>query len=166
MKQIKVQELTLEAFEKYGSFADFVHPTGEIIGTPGSTVEFYRDKLFIPTTGDATGLSVTKSMRRPLTIVKAEYHDNCCEAFMPLNGDVYIHVAPATSHDTVPYDKFEVFRVPQGTMIVLRPGVWHHAPYAIDTEYVSNLCVLPERTYAKDCVAVDIPEDMQMEIVP
>ena len=163
MKTIKAQELTLEAFSRYGTFADMIHPDGDITGVPGSIIEFYR--LAVTAPGEVTGMSVTKVKKRPFVIAKAEYHDNCCEACMPLNGDVYIHVAPATPHGVVPYDRFEVFRVPMGTMVVLRPGVWHHAPFAIDQDSVSNLCVLPERTYARDCAVVVFPEEEQMEIV-
>ena len=165
MKTIKAQELTLEAFSRYGTFADMIHPDGDITGVPGSIIEFYRDRLAVTAPGEVTGMSVTKMKKRPFVIAKAEYHDNCCEACMPLNGDVYIHVAPATPHGVVPYDRFEVFRVPMGTMVVLRPGVWHHAPFAIDQDSVSNLCVLPERTYARDCAVVVFPEEEQMEIV-
>lgn len=56
-----------------------------------------------------------------------EYHNTCAEAMLPLDGDAYIHVAPAGPAGHVPYDEVEVFRVPKGTMVTLRPGVWHHA---------------------------------------
>ena len=164
MKSIHVQELTLEAFNRYGSFADLVHPNGDITGIPGSIIEFYRDRLTLTASSAAMGISVTKCQKRPLIIEKAEYHDRCCEAFMPLNGDVYVHVAPATPHGVVPYGRFDVFRVPQGTMVILRPGVWHHAPFAIEQDSVSNLCILPERTYATDCTLVVFPEVERMKI--
>ena len=43
-----------------------------------------------------------------------EYHNTCAEAMLPLDGDAYIHVAPAGPADHVPYDEVEVFRVPKG----------------------------------------------------
>lgn len=39
-----------------------------------------------------------------------EYHNTCAEAMLPLDGDAYIHVAPAGPADHVPYDEVEVFR--------------------------------------------------------
>ena len=51
-----------------------------------------------------------------------EYHNTCAEAMLPLDGDAYIHVAPAGPADHVPYDEVEVFRVPKGTMVTLRPS--------------------------------------------
>ena len=38
MKTIHAQELTLEAFNRYGSFADMIHPDGDITGVPGSII--------------------------------------------------------------------------------------------------------------------------------
>ena len=53
----------------------------------------------------------------------------------------------------------QVFRVPMGTMVVLRPGVWHHAPFTVDDDPANVLIVLPERTYANDCLVVELGED-------
>jgi ureidoglycolate lyase len=48
--------------------------------------------------------------------------------------------------------------------VALRPGVWHHAPFTCDKEYVNTLIVLPERTYAIDCEVYEIPEEDRVEI--
>ena len=61
----------------------------------------------------------------------SEYHDTCCEVVLPLDGDVLMHVAPAVPEKEFPFDQAEVFLVPRGTLCCLRPGVWHHAPYAL-----------------------------------
>ena len=164
MKSLSVQELTWEKFAKYGMFANMVSPSGERIGVP--PIEFYRDMCVVCAPGEHVGLSVTKVYKRPLEIRVAEYHDTCGEAMMPLDGDVLIHVAPATANGVVPYDAFEVFRVPQGTLVTLRPGVWHHGPFCVDTESVSTLIVLPERTYVKDCKVIEFPEDQYIRILP
>ena len=85
---------------------------------------------------------------------------------MPIDGDVLIHVALATRNGEVPLDRIEVFLVPKGTLVIIRPGVWHHAPFAFGSDFVNVLVVLPERTYAKDCFVSIIPEDKQLEIEP
>jgi ureidoglycolate lyase len=48
--------------------------------------------------------------------------------------------------------------VPKGTMVVLRPGTWHHAPFTLTDEPVNTLIVLPERTYANDCELSELEE--------
>ena len=43
-------------------------------------------------------------------------------------------------------------------MVSLRPGVWHHAPFAHGQDCVSVLIALAERTYATDCEVCEIAE--------
>jgi ureidoglycolate lyase len=73
-------------------------------------------------------------------------------------------VALATKKGDTPVDRIEVFRVPQGTLVTLRPGVWHHAPFAFECECVNVMVVLPERTYMNDCFVFIIPEEEQIEM--
>ena len=162
MKTVIVQELNLEKFAVYGTYADMLAPKGPHIGQ--QPIEFYRDMCTVNSPGEAGGLSITKVYPRSFEINVAEYHDNCGEAIMPLNGDVLIHVAPATGTSDVPYDDFEVFRVPQGTMVVLYPGVWHHGPFCLGTKPVSTLVVLPVRTYVKDCKVIPFAEERKIRI--
>ncbi|MBE3064911.1 MAG: ureidoglycolate lyase [Spirochaetes bacterium] len=95
----------------------------------------------------------------------SEYHDTCCEVVLPLDGDVLMHVAPAVPEKEFPFDSAEVFLVPRGTICCLRPGVWHHAPYAVGATVVNCLVALPERTYMNDCKVYQFPEDRRMKIV-
>jgi ureidoglycolate lyase len=83
-----------------------------------------------------------------------------------LDNDILIHVGPPTSPRMgLPLDEIQVFRVPRGTAVSLRPGVWHGAPYTVDDRPANVLIVLPERTYANDCeVVLHEPED-RIEIV-
>ncbi len=83
---------------------------------------------------------------------------------LPLDGDAYIHVAPAGPADRIPYDAVEVFRVPKGTMVTLRPGVWHHGPFCVDTASLQTLIILPERLYAYDCTVLTAPEADKLRI--
>jgi ureidoglycolate lyase len=62
-------------------------------------------------------------------------------------------------------DRVEVFRVPKGTLLILRPGVWHCAPFAENADVVNILVVLPERTYANDIYFYMVPKDDQIRIV-
>jgi ureidoglycolate lyase len=102
---------------------------------------------------------------RELVVDVTEYHTAAGEGILPLDNDVLIHVAPATAADAgVPLDKIVVFRVPQGTMVVLRPGVWHHAPFSPNDKPANVLIVLPERTYANDCKVFQLEEPDKIAI--
>jgi ureidoglycolate lyase len=165
MKQIAVQELSVAGFKIYGSFSKLINPDAPKLG-PG-VVEFYRDmeRVNLGRTTVAS-FSVTHVNPRPKLIQKVEYHNYCGEAILPLDGAVLIHVAPATRGGEIPAaDQIEVFHVPKGTLVTLRPGVWHQAPFACGTEVVNVLVVLPERTYASDCYVTILPEEEYLEII-
>jgi len=164
MREITARQLSLEAFAPYGSYASMLNPSAPKIGA--EPIEFYRDMV-----QSQLGLSpvasfgVCRVVRRPFVLDVSEYHDGCCEAVLPLDGDVLMHVACAVPEKEFPFDQVEVFRVPVGTLCCLRPGVWHHAPFAARTQVVNCLVVLPERTYANDCKFYDFPPDRHIRIV-
>ena len=151
MRTVKVEALRVDRFLPYGFYAVMLNPTAEKLGTP--PVEFYRDMLQQDLGGAGiASFSICRVARRPLIIDVAEYHTAVGEGILPLDRDILIHVAPATPPDgKVPLDRFRVFKVPRGTMVVLRPGVWHHAPFVTNGAVANVLIVLPERMYANDC---------------
>lgn len=141
-----------------------INAKGPYVGK--NPVEFYRDMISLPSPSASLGLSVTKAYKRPLILEKYEFHNTCGEAMMPIDCDVYIHVAPASDPKVVPYDDVEVFRIPKGTMVTLNPGVWHHGPFCIDTDVAHTLIILPERLYAYDCTMILADEENKIAIEP
>ena len=110
-------------------------------------------------------ISLCRVLKRPTVVDMIEYHDGCGEGILPLDADVLIHVAPATPKGEIPLDRIEVFRIPRGTFVSLRAGVWHHAPFVVKSEVANALIVLPERTYAADCEVYEIAENQRTEII-
>ncbi len=165
MRTVEIEELTVERFWPFGTFARHLNPTEIKIGAP--PVEFYRDMTQLDLGGASiVSFSTCRVEKREPMIDVTEYHTATGEGILPLDADVLIHVGPATPPDApVPLDQFRVFRVPRGTMVALRPGVWHHAPFALDSEVANVLIVLPERTYANDCEVVELTEDERIHIV-
>jgi ureidoglycolate lyase len=164
MKTVKIEELQTEAFLPFGRFARLINPDGEKLGA--GPVEFFRDQVQQDLGGcTIASFSTTRVEKRDFVITMSEYHSRCGEAIMPLDNDVLIHVAPATPpNGVVPADKIRVFRVPKGTMVTLRPGVWHGAPWTVSGQPANVLVVLPERTYANDGVFVKHSEADQIKI--
>lgn len=163
MEKIYIKKLTLDNFKIYGSFSNMINPKAPRLGP--EPIEFYRDieQISLGQTNIAS-FSVTRVTKRPLVIQKLEYHNYNDEGLFPIDGDVLIHVALATRNGEIPLDRIEVFLVPKGTLVKIRPGVWHHAPFAFDCEFVNVLVVLPERSYANNCIVSNIPEPEQLEI--
>jgi len=159
VRTAKIRELTLEEFLPYGAYANLIDPTSEKLGSP--PIEFFRDMVQqdLGTVGSAS-FSTCRVEKREMVVNVTEYHTQTAEGILPIDNDVLIHVAPATPSDgRVPADKIVVFRIPKGTMVVIRPGVWHHAPFTANNTPANVLIVLPERTYANDCEVFQLEED-------
>jgi ureidoglycolate hydrolase len=163
MRKTGIRHLTKENFEKYGSFASILEPSGEFFGE--EPVVFYRDMLQ-QSLGFASNASYSACVvsRRPHVITNSEVHDYCHETILCLDGDYLMHVAPATFEKKIPADQIEVFLIPKGTLVNVKAGVWHQAGFPYRCERVHILCVLPERTYQRDCYCFDLPEEEQIEV--
>ncbi|MGI5885085.1 MAG: DUF4867 family protein [Candidatus Spyradocola sp.] len=160
MRKLTVKKLDREAFRPYGDFVSLLRPA-EFYGDAPSV--FTPDMLQLPLAQhDLASFSICRVAQRPNIVDTSEYHSAAWEGNIPLDGDIVLHMAPA-NNGKIDADKFEAFLVPKGTLVILKPGVWHYAPYAVKGE-VSTLVVLPERTYANDCVVVKHAEDEKFEI--
>lgn len=168
-QRVVVEELTPRSFSPFGAFIDLVVPNTESIGE--RPVTFFRDMAQLNLGGTTqASFSICQVEERPAVVDKTEFHSHCGEAILPLDGDVLIHVAPATPGNKVPVEKIKIFRVRRGTLVILKPGVWHHAPFFLKGEdenflEINVLIVLPERTYTNDCQVVDLDKSQQVEIV-
>jgi hypothetical protein len=47
----------------------------------------------------------------------------------------------------------------QATMVVIKPGTWHHGPFSLGSEPANILVALPERTYANDTRTIFLEGD-------
>lgn len=161
MRAVKAKELTIQDFEKYGTFARMIDPENVSVGP--EVHEFFCDQLVYYTASSSpVGLSTSHVLKRPVIVDKTEIHRECGEVLLPLDGDIYMHVGPRSDVDAPPFDEFEIYRVPRGTAVCLRPGTWHFAAFPCDQDKVSVLVLLPERTYANDCVVVEFPPEKRI----
>ena len=165
MKKIKVQKLCRETFHKFGTYSMLIDPfTEEAAGPKEAGSVFFRDILQQDLGGKAASYSTCRVLPRRLEITDAEFHNHTCETAIPLDGDAILWFAPASAGRKFPADKAEAFYVPQGCAVVCRPGVWHHAPYAMNQKPVNVLVVLPERTYANDTYSVTLSDEERVEL--
>ena len=162
-RTVQIETLEPARFAPFGSYANLIQPLGPQIGS--SPITFYRDMLPLELTGKNPSFSVCRVKARAGVIDVMEYHSSTGEGILPLDGDVLVQVAPATPRDAIfPAEEVRVFLVPKGTMLCLRPGVWHHAPFALEG-VVNVLIVLPERTYANDCMLLELQHSERIRIL-
>lgn len=162
MKKVQVKTLRVDTFAKYGSYAMMVNPKAPKLGK--EPVEFYRDMVPLEICGASPMFSVCRVAPRPAVIDVTEFHTRCGEGMLPLDSDVLMHFGIATADGKPPLDEIEVFLVPKGTFLAIRPGVWHHAPFTAGAKEANVLIVLPERTYANDCVVVELSGRQRLQI--
>jgi ureidoglycolate lyase len=164
VREVKVQDLNHERFNRYGSFTQLIDPDGDFIGS--EPLQFYRDRVQLELGARTSpSLGVVRVMQRQNVVDMSEYHAYTCELILPLDGDILFHVAPAVAENIFPHEQAEVFRVPRGTAIIIRPGVWHHGPFAVDSECVHCAVLLPERAYENDSIVVKLSPNQQIKIV-
>jgi len=162
---IRAEKLTRDAFAPFGDFARMIDPEAEVIGK--KPIQFFRDLVPLNLAGAGiASFSVCRVQQRAPVVDVTEYHTACGEGILPLDADIVIHVGPATPPGEVPVKSLRAFRVPRGTFVALRPGVWHHAPFLDDrkAKAANVLIVLPERTYANDCVVHELKKGRQVRI--
>ncbi|MDD6347789.1 MAG: hypothetical protein PUA52_07275 [Lachnospiraceae bacterium] len=153
MRELKVEELSYEAFHSFGEYEDLL--TSRESG-------FYPDMIRLCNDGRDTSVSISRVEGKGREIVNYEYHTNTCEGILPLDGDIYIYAAPPFWFPQV--DKMRVFRVPKGTFVRLKAGTLHGGQFSVTGEPVNVLILLPERTYSNDCEFIDLEEKDRMLI--
>jgi ureidoglycolate lyase len=162
LKTVNVEKLSMEAFRSFGTYANLINPEAENIGA--KPIEFFRDMAQVNVGAVEASFSTCRVEPRPFVIEVSEYHDTTAEGTLPLDNDVVMYVGPATAGGEFPHDKIRAFHIPQGTLVVLNPGVWHHAVFAMNNKPVNAMVVLAERTYAKDCKVLVLKDDEKIEI--
>lgn len=162
MRTIPVKPITNEAFAPFGQFYPMSQPTGYALC--GEIHRFYPDRLTASSTHNVgySPLVVRKPERMIITAV--EYHTTTWEMIFPLDGDMILHVAPASGRTPVP-ELTQAFLVPAHTLVKINAAIWHLAPLPAAKDALTALIILPECTYANDCTVVDLKEDQFFEIV-
>lgn len=165
MKKVKIQQLSRENFHKFGTYSMLIDPLdAQATGPKDAPIAFFRDMLQQDLGGAVPSFSTCRMQYRPMVVADAEYHNYTCEVSMPLDQDAVVWCAPAGASDDCPIDEVEAFLVPKGCMLMLRPGVWHHAAFAVEDRPLNVMIVLPERAYATDCCCISLAENQQFEL--
>ena len=140
----RVQELTRESFAAYGTVIEQPPVPSD---ANGAGWQWWSETTVLPQ-GDRPWvvgyLALEPGERR---FDWAEYHLQSQEVIIPLGHDCLVYVgAPGENPD---WETFDVFRLRPGQAVVLREGVWHGAPLAIDHP-LSALVLLQQGTGARD----------------
>lgn len=162
MKTIKAIPITNDTFAPFGQFYPIDVPTGYALC--GELHRFFPDRLVADSQHRVGYSPILVKKPEKMVITQQEYHTTTWEMLMPLDDDMILHVAPASAG--VPVTELaQAFIVPKHTLVKLNAAVWHLAPLPANKEQLTAMVILPECTYANDCIVVDLKPEQQFEIV-
>lgn len=148
--KLPIEELTAEAFAPFGRVVEKPNRATDAQG-PGF---FWYGEIADLTPGDRPYAAGHLELEpAPLRFDWAERHMHTDELLAPVSGTCLIYVGPPEFPDEpgrLPaLDHFRVFRVRQGQVVILKPGVWHGAPMAVDGP-MTVLVILQRNTAKQD----------------
>lgn len=156
--QTALQDLDEIAFSRFGSIVDAPSRNHDAAG-PGWS--WWAETAFLPSDARPYGIGYLTLEPVPLVFDWAERHLRTMEMIIPVRGDCVIHVAPANPSTNIDRDprpeEFQAFRIRQGQAVILKPGVWHAAPFALQ-ENSAALVLLLEHTGRDDLTLVRFPD--------
>ena len=162
MKTIKAVPLTHEAFAPFGQYYPIADPQGYPLC--GELHRFFPDRLVADSLHRVGYSPILVKKPERMIITQQENHTTTWEMLMPLDDDMIVHVSPACAGNP-PTELAQAFIVPKHTLIKLNAAVWHLAPLPVHNDQLTAMVILPECTYANDCLVVDLAPEQQFEIV-
>jgi ureidoglycolate hydrolase len=158
MTTLHVESLTPESFARYGNLVTRPERSADATG-PGWTWWAEIDEL--SGDGRAWAFGFLDLSPTPLRFDWAERHMNSTETVLATDGDLFLYVGPPDdleSPDRRPLlDEFQVFRVPAGSGVTMKEGVWHGAPFAAG-DRTTALVLLLEGTGRDDVTVARFPD--------
>ncbi|MGI6089686.1 ureidoglycolate lyase [Bilifractor porci] len=161
MRKIKVEPLTREAFAPFGEYYAMNEPEGFSLN--GEIHRFFPDRVTESYHNRLAFSPILVKKPEKMLIKQLEYHTTTPEMILPLNGDMIIHVGPASNGIPVT-GLTKAFLVKQWTLVKIKSAIWHLAPLPADVDELSAMIILPECTYINDCKVVDLKEEEQFLI--
>ena len=157
--RLPIRDLSADAFRPYGRVIDRPDRERDAAG-PGW--DWWAETVMLEGDGRPWGVGYLDLEPSDPRFDWAERHMRSLETIVPISGSCLVYVAPPEhpeEPDRLPdFDRFEVFRVPPGTGVVMDAGVWHGAPLA-DGGPARAIVLILEWTGRDDVTVVRFEED-------
>ncbi|HEV2072891.1 MAG TPA: ureidoglycolate lyase [Thermomicrobiales bacterium] len=157
--RIPVEELTPDAFAPYGAVIEQPDATADASGSGWS---WWSEISRLPQADRPYAVGYLNLQPSAMEFDWAERHLKSAEVIIPLGGACLVYVGPPDQ--TPVWDQFRVYRVRPGQAVVLKEGIWHGAPLALDHP-LTALVLLRQGTGTEDVYKSERTEG-PMHVVP
>jgi len=140
--RIPAEDLSAAAFAPFGTTIELPERAED---ASGPAWRWWAETVLLPTDGRSFGVGYLDLRPGEPSFDWAERHLRTTETIVPLGGECVVYVGPAERRDPgwpPPLDRFRAFRVRAGAGVVLKPGVWHGAPLAVDAPMRAAVLIL------------------------
>lgn len=131
---LPIEALSAHAFAPFGSI---VEQPARVSDAAGPGWQWWGEIVQLAASDRPYAIGYLNLQPAPLRFDWAERHMLSEELLAPLGGDCLVYVGPPKFENEpgrLPeLAEFRVFRVRQGQAVLLKPGVWHGAPLAVDS---------------------------------
>lgn len=162
--QLPVQNLSGQSFTSFGTVITMPPQPSDAAG-PGW--HWWSDTALLPGGDPAYGVGYLSLDPSALRFDWAEQHMRSGEMIVPVGGDCLIYVGlpqGPIGQELPDLERFQVFRLQVGQAVILKPGIWHGAPFALN-EPLSVIVLLLQNTGRGDTKVVRFSET-PVTIVP
>lgn len=151
--KIAIQALTKEAFAPYGRYLIAAEADPK-----ESVMDYLADVTHVELNDPVSGIGVLYADPQAAMMTEMERHFHTEEGWIILDGPCRAAVGtPGEDPNKVTYAAFEF---PAGTVVALKPGVWHFAPIPCGDKRTTVLAVLPPNTPENDIEVKTLAETM------
>jgi ureidoglycolate lyase len=151
---LDIEPLTEETFAPYGKVLSRPRAAAD---ADGSGWHWWGEVAALPSDGRRWAFGYLALEPVAMTIDWAERHLRSPEVVLASAAGIAVYVSAPTQSQAPNLEELRVFEVPPGSGVVLDPGVWHGAPFALDGP-TPALVLLLEGTSRDDVLVSRFPD--------
>ena len=154
--KLKAQPLTKAAFAPYGEY--FI---AEECENKAEAMAYTADTCLISLGGKDAAIGVLHADPQDAVMTQMEMHSRTEEGWLLMDGPCVAALgAPCEDPNDAVY---AAFRIPAGTAVSLKAGVWHFAPIPCGAGRTTVFAVLPPHTPEEDIRILPLKEPLTIE---
>jgi len=160
--ELKLLDASDERFNEYGQFISTTTRSADASDTELS----FWNKLAVMDHSGLTSVSIVQTYgKNGLEEHTLEQHTTTSEVLIPTDDIIVVAALSDKSKADMPdFESAKAFKVPKGSAIRFKKGVWHHAPLTTK-ELTKTFVLFYENTPSEDFLAYDLDKEFNLYYV-